>query len=56
MPVLLQVDFAFAGPWGDAMTEACRGLAESIAQEPGFIWKVRAALAALRRWAPCHCR
>jgi hypothetical protein len=34
MPVLLQVDFPFAGPWGDAMTEALKGLAESIAKSP----------------------
>ena len=40
MSVLLQVDFPFAGPWGEAMTEALRGLAESIAQEPGLIWKI----------------
>ena len=38
MSVLLQVDFPFAGPWGEAMTEALRGLAESIANEPGLIW------------------
>ena len=40
MPVLLQVDFPFSGPWGDAMTDALQGLAESIAQEPGLIWKI----------------
>ena len=40
MSVLLQVDFPFAGPWGEAMTEALRGLAESIANEPGLIWKI----------------
>ena len=40
MSVLLQVDFPFAGPWGEAMTEALRGLAESIAEEPGLIWKI----------------
>lgn len=40
MPVLLQVDFPFEGPWGDAMAEGMKGLAESIAQEPGLIWKV----------------
>ena len=31
MSVLLQVDFPFTGPWGDEMTAAMRGLAESIA-------------------------
>ena len=40
MPVLLQVDFPFSGPWGDDMTHALKGLAESIAQEPGLIWKI----------------
>lgn len=40
MPVLLQVDFPFSGPWGPAMTEALQGLAASIAQEPGLIWKI----------------
>ena len=40
MPVLLQVDFPFSGPWGPAMTEALRGLAASIADEPGLIWKI----------------
>jgi len=40
MPVLLQIDFPFTGPWGEAMTEALRGLAESIADEPGLLWKI----------------
>lgn len=40
MPVLLQVDFPFSGPWGPAMTDALQGLAASIAQEPGLIWKI----------------
>ena len=40
MPVLLQVDFPFSGPWGDEMSTALKGLAESIAQEPGLIWKI----------------
>lgn len=39
-PVLLQVDFPFAGPWGAEMSAALRGLAESIAAEPGLVWKV----------------
>ncbi len=41
MPALLQVDFPFEGPFGDAMAEGMKGLAESIAAEPGLIWKVR---------------
>ena len=40
MSILLQVDFPYGGPWGDAMSEAMRGLAESIAGEPGLIWKI----------------
>ncbi|KAI9014053.1 mono-oxygenase [Hyaloraphidium curvatum] len=40
MPVILQVDFPFPGPFGAEMAAQLKGLAESIAQEPGFIWKV----------------
>lgn len=40
MPYLLQVDFPFPGPWGDELSSALRGLAESIANEPGLIWKI----------------
>lgn len=40
MPKLLQLHFAFTGPFGAEMAEQLRGLAESINQEPGFIWKV----------------
>lgn len=40
MTVLLQIDFPFQGPWGSAMTNEMKGLAESIAQEPGLIWKI----------------
>ena len=40
MAYLLQVDFPYQGPWGDEMTAALRGLAESIAKEPGQIWKI----------------
>ncbi|MBP6122429.1 MULTISPECIES: monooxygenase [Providencia] len=40
MQVLLQVDFPYQGPWGDEMTVAMNTLAESINQEPGFLWKV----------------
>lgn len=37
---LLQVDFDFHGPFGAEMTQAMTGLAESINQEPGVIWKI----------------
>ena len=40
MSVLLQVDFPYQGPWGEAMSEAHGGLAESIAREPGLLWKI----------------
>ena len=40
MAVLLQVDFPYGGPWGEAMAEAMQGLAASIAGEPGLIWKI----------------
>ena len=37
---ILQVDFPFAGPFGTAMSEAMRGLAEDIATEEGLLWKI----------------
>ncbi|WP_256473621.1 monooxygenase [Aliidiomarina quisquiliarum] len=37
---LLQVDFAFNGPFGAEMAAALTDLAASITQEPGFIWKI----------------
>ena len=40
MSYILQVDFPYAGPWGQAMTEAMEGLARSIAEEPGLLWKI----------------
>lgn len=40
MSYLLQVDFPYAGPWGQAMTEAMEDLARSIAEEPGLLWKI----------------
>lgn len=40
MRKLLQVDFDFAGPFGEEMAEKLAGLAESINNEPGMIWKV----------------
>ena len=40
MPYLLQVDFPYQGPWGDEMAAAMSGLAQSIAQEPGLLWKI----------------
>jgi len=37
---LLQVDFDYQGPMGKEMSNALVGLAESIKQEPGLIWKI----------------
>ncbi|MGK0599234.1 monooxygenase [Yokenella regensburgei] len=37
---LLQLHFAFHGPFGAEMSEQLVELAESINHEPGFIWKV----------------
>ena len=39
MAVILQFDFAYSGPWGEAYVAALRELARSIAEEPGLIWK-----------------
>ena len=40
MSKLVQFDFKFAGPFGEELTNAMEGLAQSINQEPGFIWKI----------------
>ncbi|MCA9158411.1 MAG: YdhR family protein [Planctomycetales bacterium] len=32
MSYILQVDFPYTGPWGQAMAEAMEGLARSIAE------------------------
>lgn len=40
MAVLLQVDFPFPGPFGEAMAEELAPLAHSINEEPGFIRKI----------------
>ncbi|HRL20962.1 monooxygenase [Alcaligenes sp. SDU_A2] len=40
MSTVLYVDFPYPGPWGADMSAAMRELAESIAQEPGLIWKI----------------
>lgn len=37
---LLQLHFDFRGPFGAEMSRQLVGLAESINQEPGFIWKI----------------
>ena len=40
MKHLLQVDFPYTGPWGQEMSKIMNDLAQSIAQEPGLIWKI----------------
>lgn len=40
MEKLLQVDFDFTGPFGEEMSVMLTGLAESINNEPGMIWKI----------------
>jgi len=40
MPKLLQIDFAFEGPFGQEMATALEDLANSIVKEPGFMWKL----------------
>lgn len=40
MKKLLQVDFDFEGPFGEEMASLLADLAESINEEPGFIWKI----------------
>ena len=40
MSYILQVDFPYSGPWGQSMVEAMEGLAHSITEEPGFLWKI----------------
>ena len=41
-PVLLQIDFDYAGPWGADLAAAATagGLAADIAAEPGLLWKI----------------
>jgi hypothetical protein len=38
--ILIQFDFSYHGPFGEEMTDAMDGLARSIADEPGLIWKI----------------
>ena len=40
MRTILQVDFPYEGPFGEEMASAMAELAESIALEPGFLWKI----------------
>ena len=40
MKKLLQVDFAYHGPFGQDLAEALKSMADSINKEPGLIWKI----------------
>ena len=40
MQTILQIDFPFNGPFGEEMQHAMQPLAESIAEEPGLLWKI----------------
>ena len=40
MPVLLQLDFPYPGPWGERMSATFRHMAENISVEPGLRWKI----------------
>ncbi|MEJ8572872.1 monooxygenase [Microbaculum marinum] len=40
MATILQFDFPYPGPWGEEGARALKDLAESIAAEPGLVWKV----------------
>jgi hypothetical protein len=40
MAYVLQVDFTMNGPFGDEMAAEFSGLAQSINQEEGFMWKI----------------
>ena len=40
MPVLLQIDFPFSGPYGAELAAAMNDLATSISREPGLLWKI----------------
>lgn len=40
MAYVLQVDFTMNGPFGDEMAVEFSGLAQSINEEEGFMWKI----------------
>lgn len=40
MKKLVQVDFPYAGAFGSQMATELNELAQSITQEPGFLWKI----------------
>lgn len=40
MQCILQIDFPFAGPFGEEMSQAMQPLAEDIASETDLLWKI----------------
>ena len=40
MKKLIQVDFPYGGSFGEDMAKELKELAESIKDEPGFLWKI----------------
>ena len=40
MPILLQIDFPYDGPFGADMAQTFDRLASTISQTPGLIWKI----------------
>ena len=40
MAILVVFEFKFDGPWGEEMTRGLGGMALSIAEEPGLVWKM----------------
>jgi hypothetical protein len=38
--VILEIHFHSRGPWREQLEQACRGLAEEIADAPGLKWKI----------------
>lgn len=40
MQCILQIDFPFAGPFGEEMSQAMQPLAEDIANEADLLWKI----------------
>ena len=49
MPVILQMVFDKDGPFGDEMVPLGQARAESINDEPGFVWKIWTEEATLKR-------
>ncbi|GAA3932944.1 monooxygenase [Litoribacillus peritrichatus] len=40
MTTLVHIDYPFKGPFGPALTEKFKSLAEETSNEPGLLWKI----------------